>query len=115
MRLPFDDPGAASERTALAWYRTSAVHAALGGFGLMLAARQDRWCVGSAAATVFIVCSYVLSRQGAQAYENRRAEEVYRGNVRGAMILTSLTLIASLTVWLMLCSLSATDIVLPLP
>ena len=31
------------------------------------------------------------------------------------MILTSLTLIASLTVWLMLFSLSATNIVLPLP
>lgn len=44
MRLPADDPGMASERTALAWLRVAAPHATLGAVMIAGAARHgDFW------------------------------------------------------------------------
>ncbi|WP_143702105.1 DUF202 domain-containing protein, partial [Xanthomonas oryzae] len=54
MRLPVNDPGVASERTAFAWIRTGVVFAMLGGLMLTVAVRNDRWDLGITSASVSV-------------------------------------------------------------
>jgi len=95
MRLPADDPGVASERTALAWLRTGIVHATLGGLTLTVAAHHGRWGFGVAAAAVFVACGWGIGRQGAVAYTLRRRDEWCVGNPRAAVAVTAATFMAA--------------------
>jgi len=95
MRLPADDPGVASERTALAWMRTGLVYATLGGLTLTVAAHHDRWVIGIAIAAIFAACGYLVGRQGSAAYARRRRDEWYVSNRRAAVAVTVASLIAA--------------------
>lgn len=95
MRLPADDPGVASERTALAWMRTGAVYTTLGGLTLTIAVHHDRWVFGIVTAAIFAACGYVVGRNGITAYARRRRDEWYMGDVRAAAAVTVATLIAA--------------------
>ena len=95
MRLPADDPGVASERTALAWMRTGVVYATLGGLTLAVAAHNNRWVFGIVTAAIFVACGYFVGRKGATAYARRRRDEWYVGDVRAAVAVTAATLVAA--------------------
>lgn len=96
MRLPADDLGAASERTALAWLRTSAVYATLGGMTLTLTlTRHDQWIFGIVIAAILAACSYVVGHIGSAAYARRRRDEWYVGDARAAAALAIATVVAA--------------------
>ncbi|MGX9943079.1 DUF202 domain-containing protein [Bradyrhizobium denitrificans] len=97
MRLPVNDPGVASERTAFAWIRTGVVFAMLGGLMLTVAVRNDRWDLGITSASVSVMCGCIVGGRGIAAYASRRRDQWCVSDVRTALVVTVSTLIAACT------------------
>lgn len=97
MRLPADDPGRASERTALAWVRTGALMATIGGYGLTAAAYRSALVPGVVIAIVLGVGGCLIALRGRGRYLRRRSDERYpgTGDPVGAALVVVATLLAS--------------------
>lgn len=95
MRLPVDDPGRASERTALAWTRSGALLATVGVFALTAAAYRSLLVPGAITAVVLGGCGCLVAARGRRRYGQRRHAERYAGDPAGAVLVVAATLLAS--------------------
>lgn len=97
MRLPADDPGRASERTALAWVRTGALMATIGGYGLTASAYRSALVPGVVMAIALGAAGCAVAIRGRRRYALRRRVERYpgHGDVVGIVLVVGGTLLTA--------------------
>ena len=91
-----DDPGQASERTLLAWQRTTLLFGALAGVALVASAHHDDFALGAPAALILAAIGLRLRSHARHAYLARRRGEPHRADPAGAALVTGGTLVAAL-------------------
>jgi uncharacterized membrane protein YidH (DUF202 family) len=95
MRSPADDPGMASERTALAWVRTGLLFATVGAVALAAAADRGTLVAGGLVAALLVGLGVAVARHGRASYRRRRRERRYAAEAGGALLVAAATLVAA--------------------
>lgn len=96
MRLRADDPGLASERTALAWQRTGVVLLTLGALTLTASVHRGTVELGGPLGLLLAGFGTLVARRGRASYLARRRDERYAADEGGVVLVVTVTIAAAL-------------------